>query len=187
MIGAGSRLRIREIARNLSSRFYISVTRSCCVQGIRSIRDSPLWRRALWLSPSPTASFLSEQYSAERADAAVPRLRRPLPRTAQEPLEAVLAQHLRHLHEGPADAALRQDAARHYRPCAGLGMVRRGERRQARRGQPRLRDTARSGASLTSTSPKPAPTSPRTRDGPSRGFSIAAGANTPGRSRPYAC
>ena len=93
--------------------------------------------------PSPNASFLSEQYSAERADAAVPRLRRPLPRTAQEPLEAILAQHLRHLHEGPADAALRQDAARHYRPCAGLGMVRRGERRQARRGQPRLRDTAR--------------------------------------------
>ena len=74
--------------------------------------------------------------------AAVPRLRRPIPRTAQASLEAGLAQDLRQLHAEPADARLRQDAARCDRPCPRVGMVRRGERGQARRRQPRLRGVA---------------------------------------------
>ena len=70
---------------------------------------------------------------ARKARAAVPRLRRALPRTPQQPLEAVLAQDLRHLHARAPVAAVREPAPRPHRPRPGLGMVRRRQRRAPRR------------------------------------------------------
>ena len=50
----------------------------------------------------------------------------------RHPLETGLAQDLRRLHEEPPDARLREDAARRHRPFPRIGLVRRGERGQAR-------------------------------------------------------
>ena len=58
-------------------------------------------------------------------------------------LEALRAQDRAHLLEGPHPARVRQDAARPHRTRGRGRVIRRSEQGQARRGQPRLRDTAR--------------------------------------------
>ena len=156
--------------------------------------------------PGPYPGGRGSGPGAETEGPGVPRLRCALPGEPQGRLEAVLAEHLRHLRARAGPPRIRAAQARHHRPCADLGVVRCGERGQAGGGQPRLRhperhtqDGAEKGANSASTFPTPAPTSPGTRRRPSPAISTrtslrgsarcSAGtrASTPGRWRRSAC
>ncbi len=83
------------------------------------------------------------RHPAGKDDSDLPGVRRRVSAALRAALEALGAQDRAHLPERPHPARVRQNAPRPHRPGGRGRVVRRGKQGQARRGQPRLRDTAR--------------------------------------------
>jgi site-specific recombinase XerD len=92
--------------------------------------------------PHPCGTEPRRRHPPGETDPDIPGIHCGIPPAQQAALEALRAQDRAYLPQGPHPASVRPDAARPHRPGGCGRVVRRGEPRQTRRGQPRPGDSA---------------------------------------------